>query len=128
MNNKKIDMKLLARILLIILALGILATIVFGEQNVSRFIVISFLYIFVLFTAMYTSMNLANTFSNRNTVFALVLIPRLIIFILLAIFIDHRMILIDLAISMIIDRIAYKIGRTRLLIDETKDLLKKEGE
>lgn len=128
MNNKKIDMKLLARILLIILALGILATIVFGEQNVSRFIVISFLYIFVLFTAMYTSMNLANTFSNRNIVFALVLIPRLIIFILLAIFIDHRMILIDLAISMIIDRIAYKIGRTRLLIDETKDLLKKEGE
>ena len=128
MNNKKIDMKLLARILLIILALGILATIVFGEQNVSRFIVISFLYIFVLFTAMYTSMNLANTFSNRNIVFALVLIPRLIIFILLAIFIDHRMILIDLAISMIIDRIAHKIGRTRLLIDETKDLLKKEGE
>lgn len=128
MNNKKIDMKLLARILLIILALGILATIVFGEQNVSRFIVISFLYIFVLFTAMYTSMNLANTFSNRNIVFALVLIPRVIIFILLAIFIDHRMILIDLAISMIIDRIAYKIGRTRLLIDETKDLLKKEGE
>jgi hypothetical protein len=128
MNNKKIDMKLLARILLIILALGILATIVFGEQNVSRFIVISFLYIFVLFTAMYTSMNLANTFSNRNIVFALVLIPKLIIFILLAIFIDHRMILIDLAISMIIDRIAYKIGRTRLLIDETKDLLKKEGE
>ena len=128
MNNKKIDMKLLARILLIILALGILATIVFGEQNVSRFIVISFLYIFVLFTAMYTSMNLANAFSNRNIVFALVLIPRLIIFILLAIFIDHRMILIDLAISMIIDRIAYKIGRTRLLIDETKDLLKKEGE
>ena len=128
MNNKKIDMKLLARILLIILALGILATIAFGEQNVSRFIVISFLYIFVLFTAMYTSMNLANTFSNRNIVFALVLIPRLIIFILLAIFIDPRMILIDLAISMIIDRIAYKIGRTRLLIDETKDLLKKEGE
>jgi hypothetical protein len=128
MNNKKIDMKLLARILLIILALGILATIVFGEQNVSRFIVISFLYIFILFIAMYTSMNLANTFSNRNIVFALVLIPRLIIFILLAIFIDHRMILIDLAISMIIDRIAYKIGRTRLLIDETKDLLKKEGE
>ena len=125
MNNKKIDMKLLARILLIILALGILATIVFGEQNVSRFIVISFLYIFILFIAMYTSMNLANTFSNRNIVFALVLIPRLIIFILLAIFIDHRMILIDLAISMIIDRIAYKIGRTRLLIDETKDLLKK---
>ena len=128
MNNKKIDMKLLVRILLIILALGILATIVFGEQNVSRFIVISFLYIFILFIAMYTSMNLANTFSNRNIVFALVLIPRLIIFILLAIFIDHRMILIDLAISMIIDRIAYKIGRTRLLIDETKDLLKKEGE
>lgn len=128
MNNKKIDMKLLVRVLVTILAIALLATLVFGEETVSKFIVISFLYIFVLFTAMYTSMNLANTFSNRNTVFALVLIPRLIIFILLAIFIDHRMILIDLAISMIIDRIAYKIGRTRLLIDETKDLLKKEGE
>ena len=128
MNNKKIDMKLLVRVLITILAIALLATLVFGEETVSKFIVISFLYIFVLFTAMYTSMNLANTFSNRNTVFALVLIPRLIIFILLAIFIDHRMILIDLAISMIIDRIAYKIGRTRLLIDETKDLLKKEGE
>lgn len=128
MNNKKIDMKLLVRVLVTILAIALLATLVFGEETVSKFIVISLLYIFVLFTAMYTSMNLANTFSNRNTVFALVLIPRLIIFILLAIFIDHRMILIDLAISMIIDRIAYKIGRTRLLIDETKDLLKKEGE
>lgn len=128
MNNKKIDMKLLVRVLVTILAIALLATLVFGEETASKFIVISFLYIFVLFTAMYTSMNLANTFSNRNTVFALVLIPRLIIFILLAIFIDHRMILIDLAISMIIDRIAYKIGRTRLLIDETKNLLKKEGE
>lgn len=129
MNDKKIDMKLLVRVLVTILAIALLATLVFGEETVSNYILYILVYTAILFYAMYSSLHLANSFSNKYTVFGIVLIPRLIVFILLSIFIDHRMIYTDILISFIVDKIAYRIGKTRLLIDNTKDIIKEiEGE
>lgn len=127
-KNKRIDMKLLVRLLIIFLVIGILLFLVFGEQNVTRIVVIVFIYLVTLFYAMTSSLNLANSFSHNNLVFAFILIPRLIIFILLVIFLYHRMIIIDLLISTLMNRLAIKVGNTRYFIDEAKDLIRKEGE
>ncbi len=117
-NTKNI--KLVAMGLIIFLAISLLAMLVFGEETTTRFIVILALYIAALFYAMYSSLYLANTFSNKHTVFALVLIPRLIIFVLLSILVDHRMIFMDLIISYLVERTAQRLGETRNVVDQIR--------
>lgn len=102
--------------------ISMIPILILGEKEGTRFIVLALFYLIALFYALYSSLNLANVISNKIIVFTCIVIPRTIIFILLSIFADYRMIFIDIGISFFVDKITRFIGTHRQLIDKTKRL------
>lgn len=108
--------------IILFVLISMIPILILGEKEGTRFIVLALLYLIALFYALYSSLNLANVISNKIIVFTCIVIPRIIIFILLSIFADYRMIFIDIGISCVVDRITSFIGSHRQLIDKTKRL------
>lgn len=100
----------------LLIGVAILAILIILDQVVSANIIIVF-YIAAFIFGAYASLHLANSINDKITTFTLILIPRLILSILLYLFFNHVMLMVDVIISVIMFKAAQLISSARGIAD-----------
>lgn len=91
----------------LLIGVAILAVLITLDQVLSANIVIIIFYIGAFIFGAYASLYLASGINDKISTFTLILIPRLILSILLYLFFNNVMLMVDIAISLLM----FEIGR-----------------